>query len=1105
MVTRSSLYKNGLYVLALVLITTVCTRYVYAQVAGASLTGTVKDPSGSIIPNAQVSITDVATGIVRTVSTDSAGLYIAPNLLPGNYEVKVAAIGFSTQLLKGIALTVGTQQLLDITMRVGQVSQTVEVTTEAPTVELTSSTVSDQVNAITIRELPLNGRSWTDLANLQPGVITAESHVSGDPTRGFGAQISISGARPQQNNYRLDGVSINDYANGGPGSSLGGNLGVDAIQEFSVLTTNYSAEYGKTSGGVVNAITRSGTNQFHGSAYEFIRNSALDARNFFDPAQIPPFRRNQFGVAAGAPIRKDKTFIFADYESIRQSLGTSTLDQVLSPAAHSGILNFASGTPFPGGCVATSVANQCQVKVSPAVVPYLPLDPLPTPGTPLIGLGNTGNFTEVGQQVTNEEFFTFRVDQKLTDNDSLFGTYSFDNSPQSSPDVLGDVSTIESSRVQIAALEETHIFSPSVVNTVRFGFNRSHTSTPAGVSPLVPAAANPSLGWAPNENATHVQVPGITGMGPGVGPPIYVYRWNAFQGYDDASVTRGLHTFKFGVSVERDQLNQITYTGDYYGTFTFRSIADFLTNVPSRARGVVPTLETPRYMRQTIVGTYLQDDWRFRPNLTLNLGVRYEMSTVPSETKGKQSNLETISAASPHLGSPFFSNPTLRNFEPRVGFSWDPFKTGKTAVRGGFGMFDALPMLYQTVTMNGRAYPFFHLASTSSVNGNLNGTFPNGALPIIEGLPAGTAEMGYVEPNPHRNYVMQWNFNIQREITPSLTAMVAYVGSRGVHMAFRTDDANVVLPTLTSAGYLWPNPVGSGIPINPNAGAIRFMDWGGSSAYHSLQIGIVKKMSRGFQIQGSFTWNKSIDDNSGSIAGDTLGNSISSLSWFDLRLDRGVSDFNIPRTLVLNGTWNIPGVKSATGLLGVVANGWELGTIFKVQDGTPFTPTFGTDGDPLGLNSSDPYDYPNRLGGSGCQTLTNPGNVANYIKTQCFAVPTAPTPAFYAANCATTFAYPVCINLRGNSGRNDIYGPGLVSLDSSLFKNFPIHKISEAFVAQFRIEAFNIINHANFQSPANVVNTDIFSSDTTPNNVAGLLTGTTTSARQVQFALKLTW
>jgi hypothetical protein len=291
------------------------------------------------------------------------------------------------------------------------------------------------------------------------------------------------------------------------------------------------------------------------------------------------------------------------------------------------------------------------------------------------------------------------------------------------------------------------------------------------------------------------------------------------------------------------------------------------------------------------------------------------------------------------------------------------------------------------------------------------------------------------------------------------------------------------------------------------------MDWGGSSSYDALQIGIVKKMSHGFQVQGSFTWGKSIDDNSGTIAGDTLANSISSLSAFDLSLDRGPSDYNIPRVLVINGTWNIPQARTSSKALALIANGWEVGSILKVQDGTPLTPQFGTDGDPLGLLSSDPYDYPNRLGGSGCQTLTNPGNVGNYIKTQCFSVPTAPNAAFWAANCDAAppgLGGPVdpaslqCFNLRGNSGRNILYGPGLVSLDSSVFKNFPISKISESFVAQFRVEVFNIINHPNFQSP-NLVNSEIILSDGTANSTAGQLTATTTSAREIQFALKLTW
>ena len=1126
----------GIWIFVLVVIGILGSGQAYAQVAGASITGTVTDSSGAIIPNAQVSITDVATGVVRNVSTDAAGLYSAPNLLPGTYEVRVTATGFSTAVQKGITLRVGTQQSLPITLQVGQVSQTVEVTTEAPTVELTSSTLSAQVTGATVRELPLNGRSWTDLANLQPGVITAESHsISGDQNRGFGAQISISGGRPQLNNYRLDGISINDYANGGPGSVLGQNLGVDAIQEFSVLTSNFSAEYGKTAGGVVNAITRSGTNQLHGSAYEFMRNSAVDARNFFDGPTPPPFKRNQFGASAGAPIRKDKTFIFGDYESVRQSLGRTTPTKVLSVPARSGILNFSDPTKFPSGCVATSVPNQCQLTVDPAVTKFLALEPLPN--GPVIGDGNTAQYNFAPVQVVNENFFTIRGDQNISENDKLFATYSFDNAPSTTPDAFfGNVLTSQLDQRHIAALEETHTFSANFVNSVRLGYNRSHTQAPGGVKAINPAAADPSLSWAPGFTFAPRVLPfsGLSQIGPGVSAPQFQYFWNAYQIYDDAFVSKGAHTLKFGGTFENDQMNATTRTGDFIGTYSFSSISNFLTNQPSRVRGALPSVLTPRYMRTSIFGAYLQDDWHVRSNLTLNLGIRYEMTTGISEAKGKLSNLVPITAAAngsptPRLGAPYFSNPTLRNFEPRIGFSWDPFKTGKTAVRGGIGMFDVLPLLYTTITLNGRAAPFFQIVSTSDTT-VLAGQFPSGGQAAILNSPnKPTLEYGAIESQPKRNYVTQWNFNIQREVARDLTVVLGYVGSRGVHQLFRADDGNIVLPTMSSAGYLWPcgphgaDPCATGFlpngtsstPVNPSAGTIRLVDWGGSSSYEALQVGVVKKISHGVQLQGSFTWGKSIDNNSGSIAGDTLSNSITSLYWFDLSQSRAVSDYNIGRVLVINGSWQIPGSKSQSPLLARATNGWQIGGILKVNDGLPLTPTFGSGGDPLGEKSSDPWDFPSRVAGPGCDTATNTRNPNNYIKTQCFSIPSAPSMAFWTANCDPTppigakgalvaVPFPQCFNLRGNVGRNILRGPGLINLDTSLFKNNPIPRISETFNAQFRFEVFNILNRANFQLPV-ITNDNIFTASGGLDPNGGVITSTVTTSRQLQLALKIIW
>jgi hypothetical protein len=1159
----------AVWIVVIMAITVLGAGQAYAQVAGATLTGTVKDSSGGVIPNAQVAITDVATAVTRTVSSGGAGLYTAPNLLPGTYEVRVSAMGFSTAVQKGIILTVGAQQELDFTMQVGQMTQTVEITTEAPTVELTSSELGATVNATTVRELPLNGRSWSDLANLQPGVYKAEAHLrNADSNRGIGAQSVISGARPQQNNYRLDGISINDYANGGPGSLLGGNLGVDAIQEFSVLTSNYSAEYGKTSGGVVNAITRSGTNQFHGSAYEFLRNSALDADNFFDNARglpKPPFRRNQFGVSAGAPIRKDRTFIFGDYEGIRQSLGTTISPVVLSEPARQGIvfdddptsatfgdIEDANGTGIPGNTGSTPYAGPPCVAgkntlrnpnagfcVDDNVTKYLGLEPLPTGS--LIS-ANYSNAPFPAQDVVPENYFTIRVDQKLSEKDNLSGTYNFDKSLESTPDLLGEVENHNIAKRQFIALEESHTFGPGLVNTFRVGFNRARVGGVPGTA-INPLAADTSLGWVSGRTAPQVFATGLTQIGNGVSPTSY-RNWNSYQAYDDAFLTRGLHTLKFGFGFERDQLNELDLTADYHGIFSFGSLATFLSNQPSRFTGGFPGLAGQRGMRQSIVGAYVQDDWRVRPNLTLNLGIRYEMSTVPIEAHGNLTNLYNVTDAQPTCArlftgptgdscgatGPYFSNPTLRNFEPRIGFSWDPFKNGKTALRGGFGMFDVLPMLYTTITMVGRGAPFTEIGATSDAS-KLSGKFPGGVDPIND-LGPHNLEYEHVEQKPPRNYVMQWNLNLQRELAPNLSMVVGFAGSHGVHQALRVDDANIVFPPLTSLGYLWPvvvkqpkklgdppKPVPAD-PINPNAGAIRSLFWAGDSFYSALEVGVVKKMSHGLQVQGSFTWGKSIDNNSGATNGDTLANAFSSIHWFDLRTSRAVSDYNIPRVLVINANWQVPTSKSASGAMAFLENGWELGAIFKVNDGYPFSPTFGSDGDPLGLNSSDPWAFPDRLTTPECASLINPRSTTHYLKaggggtTQCFAIPTAPASFFNGPTpmCSSDPIFgknamgtpPQCFNRAGNSGRNIVYGPGLTNLDFSLFKNNSVKRISETFNAQFRVEIFNILNHANF-APPTVGKLDVFDSNGKTTGTAGLLTATTTDSRQIQFALKFTW
>ena len=1140
--------------IALAFLPVLCTP-AYAQVTGATLSGTVADQSGGVVPNAGISIKNLATGVSRAVKTDAAGFYSAPNLLPGNYEITATAPGFSSQVQSGVELTVGAQQVLNFAMQVGQVTQAVQVTAEAPTVQLASSAISAVVSATTVRELPLNGRSWTDLAALQPGVsgvtpIQPDFAVGGDRgNRGFGNQISVAGDRPEQNNFRLDGVSINDFNNAAPGSVLGGDLGVDAVQEFSVLTSNVSAEYGRTSGGVINAITRSGTNQFHGSAYEFLRNDAFDAPNFFENAggiKKGSFRQNQFGVSAGAPIRKDKTFIFGDYEGIRYAKGIATSITVPSNAARSGLL-----------CSLCPTSQQTQIMVDPAAQSYLPFWPvsaIPNPNDPT---GDTAAYTFSAQRKVTENFFTIRADHKLSQNDILAVTYLYDFTPYSSPDGLNDVRVSSNTHRQIVSLEETHTFGSALVNTARAGFSRLHELNDAGQSAINPLANDQSLFAIPGQSATHVIVGSVidqfTG---GVNGNTYVnYGWNSFQGYDDAFWTHGTHSFKFGGQVERMQLNRLGHT-DPSGVFNFGTLAAFLTNNPFRFTGQNFSSVREAGLRQTIFGLYAQDDWRFRSNLTVNLGLRWEMSTVVNDKHGYIVNMTNLTDAAPLCGTfitgcapggPLYGNFTRRNFEPRVGFAWDPFRNGKTAVRGSFGLFDILPLAYQYIATGATGSPF---QTSGSVNNSkktpLVGTFPAGAYAKLTPRTKGSDN---IEQYAHRSYIMQWNLNVQRELVRNLTLMVGYVGSRGVHEPFRMDDANIVLPTVTPAGYLFPQVdvngnqcLGStatiscpanlldsgGNPIPPprinetGFGSIGFLHYEGNSFYNALETAVQKTMSHGVQFQTSFTWGKSIDTGSATGHGDQFTNSLSSLPNYDLTALRARSDFDIRRTLVVSLTWQVPSPKSLSGPARWVTSGWELGGIYKVSDGIPFTATWGSGGDPQGLRNSDDWAFPNRLNTPGCATATNPGNPNNYIKTQCFAVPTAPDLAFWNANCdpqppnaqpsdpnAPPFnAAPLqCFNLRGNSGRNILTGPGLMNLDFSLFKNNSIKRISESFNVQFRAEFFNVLNRANFALPSTALfRTDIFDGTGSPSPTAGVLTGPTAApGREIQFALKVLW
>ena len=1120
-------------VVSMLAIFTVCALggNAYAQVSGATLNGTVTDASGAAIPKAQLTMTDVSTGVVRNAETDNAGFYSAPNLLPATYEVRVAAPGFSTAVQKGVTLGVGAQQVLNFSMQVGQVSQTVEVTTEVVAVELTSSTVSGDVNATTVRELPLNGRDWIQLATLQPGIALTRTQASGSSgnanrgSRGYGNQFSGSGHRPYENNFRINGITVNDYANGAPGSVIGGALGVDAIQEFSVLTTNYTAEYGRTTGAIINAITKSGTNGFHGDAYYFMRDEGLDARNYFDPKVIPPFHRNQFGVSGGAPIKKDKSFVFGDYESIRQAKSLTFSDTVPSPNARNGILNFTNPSQFPSGCVATPVPNQCQVPVNSLVAPYIGFWPLPSAGLPLSSNGNSGTFNGAGLSVFNENYETVRFDQKFSTNDSFAASFYNDRAYFTQPDSLLAVLNASATKRLMISLEETHVFSATFVNTVRAGFSRSVGEQNIPVSALNPLASNTALGIGGGADAPTLNPVGggYTTIQGGLGqssPGTNVI--NSFQGYDDAFLTRGTHTLKFGFSVEHIQQNAVRDATQPGGRFGFASYAGFLQNQPisfllsaqnsvfGKALGV----------RQTAFGAYVADDWRVRSNLTLNIGLRYEPVTLPTEAHGGFGVLKNIYSGNEQIpvSTLWSRNQTLRNFEPRVGFAWDPFHDGKTSIRGGFGIFDMLPLPWVYYFNTSSSLPFTLQESvTNTTPGNplVQGDFPFGAAAKAGlNINLAGAQTRAVEQNPKANYDMNWNLNVQRQIG-SLLVMIGYVGSHSVHQAYTPDDVDMVLPNVTPAGFLWPcGPAtdavgcktGGGTRLNPLVGPTKFTMWDGSGRYQSLQAQVSKKMSHGLQAQVSYTWGKCFDQGSGAQLGDPFQNSLSTFLFFSPALREGLCDYNVTHTLVGNYVWEIPKPHIESAIAQYVLGGWEIGGIVTFTSGSPYTLVMG--GDPLGLGTGgDPKDWPSRLwGNAGCANPTT-GIPSHYLNLACFSPPTIP-----AGVSAASLPFPCrpvtgvansCLNLFGNNGRNSLIGPNLTEFDFSLFKNNYIPRISETFNLQFRAEFFNVLNHPNFQPPFD--NNTVFDATGALINSAGKIDITATDNRQIQFGLKLVW
>jgi hypothetical protein len=1062
-----------------------CAAPLAAQVSGV-ISGNVTDPSGAAVSGASVTAKDLDTGAQRTALTGGEGGYRIAYLPVGSWEIRVKKTGFSEAVRTGVQLAVNQDATVDFKLAVGESTQQVTVNEDAPLVGIATADISGLVGERQTKDLPLNGRSYDELMTLNPGVV----NFTWEKTGGVGVSNSTSGNnfvvdgnRPQQNLYLLNGVEFTGAAenNMQPGGVSQQLLGVDAVREFNILRDSYSAEYGKHPGAQVLIVTRSGTNEPHGSAYEFLRNNAFDARNFFDGSSVPGFARNQFGASLGGPVKKNKTFVFGNFENFLQHLHQTGVDLVPDAQARLGFLPCKLISPTPSPCPASGVSFV-------GVSPLINLWPSPSANAPDFG-GISEAFNNPLQTI-RDTFGTARVDHIFSEKDSLNAVYTVDDSSDFTPTSTNLYSTdVDSLREQVASLEETHILTPELLNTARIGYSRAGYFFTGEPTPGSPAATLPGFltgdpigaavvgGSAASNPTAQVSLAGSNN-----GSNLRVTR-NLFNYEDRVTWTHGKHQIVAGAWFQRLQSNELLALSQY-GQATFTSLQTFLA-------GTVATLlfdptPTTMYWRSWYGGLYAQDTIKLTQRLTLTAGFRDEFTTGWNEKYGRAANYTYpggIISSQPTVGNSVFTVNNAKFLpQPRLGLAFSPFaNTSRTVIRAGFGMYNDLQdaLGYRT----DQNAPFNPTWSDPSVPVSQLPLSPNASIPAAAHLVPGG-----VQPDLKTPTLISWSARIQQSIGANTAVTLGYVGTHGYHELIGID-ANEPFPVICPASpcpATYPNTFPAGIAgtsvpagtyyvptaTKPNTSIANTWTWfsEADSSYQALQVDVNHRFSKGFSIRGVYTWSKIIDDGD-SLNATTSGNEPALASNpFDLRADRGLGNFDVRNVGVINALYNLPFEHA-----NILARGWSVNSIVTLQGGFPFTPQ-------LSYNPSNNGDTRNPV-----RPFVNPafnGPVIEGTPTQWF-------------NPSAFLAPPNSSGFYGNLGRDTLIGPGLATWDFSTSKVTPIR---EGVALQFRAEFFNMLNRANFNSPNAVVFTPTGVSPT-----AGLITSTSTTSRQIQFALKLLW
>jgi hypothetical protein len=1016
-----------------------------AQTTG-QIEGLVLDPANLPIPNALLHFAETGTGAERQVKTDERGWYLAPALATGSYEIDLEHPGFRREIRRGVTLSAGRVARIDFKLQLGKPSDTVIVTGEASPVSATSGDWMASIERLKLDSLPLNGRDLFDLSSQQPGTTVATTSNK-SMTTGSGIRLSVNGARPNQNGFRLDGVYINDATSSAPTSAGGRLLGIESIEELHVVSSPFDAEYGRAGGAVLTAVSKSGSNQWHGSAYEFFRNSALDAKNFFNPAEeeIPPLRKNQFGGLISGPVMKNRLFFLVNYEGVRETSSRTISSVTPNSEARLGQL--------PGGTV----------EVAPEAVPYLELYPLPNGRD--YGDG-TGEYITNGITSSREDYVTGKLDVIFSNRLRHSLRYTYDNAFTTRPEPLNIYTFLDDSHYHFLHTETQFFQSAGTVHSLGAGFSRVWNSQDNNLPPCI----TPSLSFVPGLPMGRLAMTsGMSSFGGGRGDNVSLFprRFvvNDFQVNYTLTHVRGKHTLKAGGSFNRLQFNQRS-DNSAKGTYTFSSLADFLQGAPRSGEMMMVGSDTIRGWRQNFLSGFIQDEFRAGARLTITLGLRYEPYSTPTEVNGKIATLpDPVHDSAVTVGGALFENPSKTNFAPRVALAFDPFGTSKTVIRAGAGVFFD-PLSTRDLVISGvRLPPFFEEVSLSWPE------FPNMYEAAQNATPLNTIDMlDYYVSQP---YIMQFHLLVQEELTRGLVLQLGYAGARGVHLSGAVEEMNPTRPEVLPGGQLY-FPA-SMIRINTAFSRIRGRWTQFDSSYHGFQTSLESRWQRGFTLQFKYAWSKSLDNNSTAIRNDFLNTSYVP-NMFDFSLNRGRSDFDLRHVFTGNFSWQIPYGKDNG--IGRVLGDWELIGKIQAQSGPGFSPTVGFDRARLSKGGAGDVGQRPIYAGSPDQDIIL-GHPSRWFDASVFELPPA--------------------GMYGDLGRNVLEGPGLLSLDLAL------HKViwhTERQSIRFRAEAFNVTNHPNFQMPSSLA---LFTSSLNRVGSAGQITDTATAARQIQLALQWTF